>query len=56
MSLHTHEITLAAREVEGVEINPNQDLVVVEGPLWVTRVEDNHEGPRNKSGQVHSLD
>ena len=43
MSLHTHEITLAAREVEGVEINPNQDLVVVEGPLWVTRVEDNRD-------------
>ncbi len=40
MSLHTHEITLAAREVEGVDINPNQDLVVVEGPLWVTRAED----------------
>ena len=43
MSLHTHEIALAAREVEGVEINPNQDLVVVEGPLWVTRAEDNRD-------------
>jgi len=43
MSLHAHEITLAAREVEGVDINPNQDLVVVEGPLWVTRAEDNRD-------------
>jgi hypothetical protein len=43
MSQHAHEIALAAREVEGVEISPGEDLVVVEGPLWVTRAEDNRD-------------
>ena len=43
MSKHAHEIALAAREVEGVDIRADEDLVVLEGPLWVTRAEDNRD-------------
>lgn len=43
MSRHIHEITLNAREVEGVDIRADEDLVVVEGPLWVTQATDNRD-------------
>lgn len=43
MSKHAHEIILEAHEVEGVEMRPDEDLVVVDGPLWVTRANDNRD-------------